>query len=76
MGTKGDRVHGSDGGMGEEEGSTRGETGGPDTADDGDGGSDDESDGEVGGFDKGGFDGGVSGLWPSPPAESRDIQVT
>ena len=48
--------------MEEWEGSTRGETGGPDTTDDGNGGPDDESDGEAGGADEGGFD-GVEGGW-------------
>ena len=70
FGTEGDRVHGSDGGMGEEEGSTRGETEGPDTTDDGDGGPDDESDGEVGGFDKGGFD-RAEGGWGRRAGERR-----
>ena len=47
LGEESDGVHGSGGGAGKTEGSPRGETGGPDTMDDGDGGPDDKSDGEV-----------------------------
>ena len=64
-------VHGSDGGMGEKEGSTRGETGGPDTTDDGDGGPDDELDGEVSGLDKRGLDGVEGGQKGSRKMETE-----